>query len=431
MAATTRTAPPKGAAPESPLRVDLYDDVSRWSVRSIVETLRAAPNASVQLRINCPGGAVTEGFALANALRAHAGKKIAIIEGACCSAATFAACACDETHMYPESFLMVHAPSSDYHGVAEDLDLEADLLRKMTDLMAGLYRRKSGKDDETVRQWMSKNTWMTPTDAKAAGLCDLVITDSPPTAARARTARYVALLKPPVRAPNGPPKNKRNTPMEEKFRDKLAKYGLDDDDGNIQEALAAYMAESEDSPAERKEMAKAVEEMKESKAKAEDDDDKKEDEDKGEKAMSRVTSAMALKLAEADSERKALAKQVAALEKERADREVGEVIADAKSRGLTEADAKEFYKDFGKAGAMRWLAKFPRKVSALGKWNLGGGELPAEGSAVEKVQGINVIGRGLAKAARELLAKGEAKNLGEAQILAAKRYPHLYQTSES
>lgn len=406
------------------LEICLYEEVSVWSTRDIVARLQMAPDAPVTLRINSPGGDVQEGFALANALRTHRGRKVAVVEGVCASAATFPLCACDEVRMHPESLLMVHQPWGGAGGTADEIESYAEVLRKMEALMLGMYMRKTGANEATVRAWMSAETWMTPAEAQAAGFCDAILTDSP-VSARASARRYAARLKLPTKsgALNRPAKNKRNT-MDEKLIAKLAKHGLAEGGGNLPEALAAYMAETEDGPEERKEMAKAVDE--ELKAKAEGDEPEKDDEDEPEKAMSRVTSAMARQLAEADAERKALAKQVAALEKEREQREVGEVVAEAKSRGLTEADAREFYKDFGKQGAMKWLAKFPKKVTGMGKWNIGGGELPAEGSTVETRNGVRIIGRGLSALARQILAKGEAKDIAEAQRLAARRSPHLY-----
>ena len=431
----SQTAHKRGSvrADSAPVELCLYDEISVWSVRSIVEQIRSAPDAPVTLRINSPGGDVQEGFALANALRTHRGRKTAVVEGVCASAATFPLCACDEVQMHPESLLMIHCPWGGAGGTIEEIEKYTEVLKKMRDLMVGMYMRKTGKDEQAIRALMQSETWMTPAEAQAAGFCDLIL-DSAPLSARASArrfaARFAARLKLPIKSgARSPAKNKRNA-MTEEMRDKLCKHGLAEDDSNMEQALAAYLSETEDGPAERKEMARAVEEMKEA-AKAEheepDGDEGEGDKDKGEKkAVSRVASAMAAKLAEADAERKALAKQVAALEKEREHREVGEVVAEAKSRGLSEADAREFYKDFGKQGAMKWLAKFPRKVAAMGKWNVGGGEALAEGSAVEKINGVNVIGRGLAKAARDLLAKGEAKDISEAQRIAAKRSPHLY-----
>ena len=156
MAAPARTARPKAAAPGERLELDLYGEINAWSVRDLIATLRANPNADVTLRINSPGGDVIEGFALANVLQGHAGKKVAIVEGACCSAATFIACAC-EVRMYPESFLMVHGPSADTWGGVEDMESAAALLSKMRDLMTNMYTRKTGADEATVRAWLERN----------------------------------------------------------------------------------------------------------------------------------------------------------------------------------------------------------------------------------------------------------------------------------
>jgi hypothetical protein len=45
---------------------------------------------------------------------------------------------------------------------------------------------------------------------------------------------------------------------------------------------------------------------------------------------------------------------------------------------------------------------------------------------VEQVNGVKVIGRGLAKAARELLETGKAKTIAEAQRMAFAKAPNLY-----
>ncbi len=428
-----RKADITGASPPS-LEIALYDEINTWSVREIVRQLQSAPDSPVTLRINSPGGDVQEGFALASALRTHRGRKVAVVEGVCASAATFPACACDELQMHAESMLMVHCPWGGASGDAEEIEKYAQVLRQMQGLMCALYQRKTGKDEQTVRAWMDAETWMTPREAKEAGFCDVILTDASTPSARARTARIAALLKIklPLRVPNGTPKNKRNSNMDETLRAKLALHGLADDGGNLDEAYSKYMSETEDGPAERKEVAKAVEELRKECAKAEaepDEDDKDKGEDKGEKAMARVVGAMERQLKESESERTTLAKKVATLEAKAAEVELADVIADAKSRGLSEAEATEFYKEFGKTKALKWLGKFPKKVSSMGKWNLGGGTLPVEGTVIETVNGVRIIGRGLSKMAQQILAKGEAKTLGEAQILAAKRAPHLYQTA--
>src|SRR4051812_36577445 len=99
-----------------PLRISLYDDITPEVARDIAAQLSANPDADLVLRINSPGGEVTSGYALANAIKAHLGSKIAVIDGLCASAATFPACACDEIHMHAESLFMVHGAWSEVSG---------------------------------------------------------------------------------------------------------------------------------------------------------------------------------------------------------------------------------------------------------------------------------------------------------------------------
>ena len=140
------------------LQIALYGEINSWTVRDIVSQLQAAPGAEVTLKINSPGGDVTEGFALANVLRSHTGKKTAIVEGVCASAATFPLCACDVVQMHPESLLMVHSPWGITEGGAEEMESYAAVLDKMAALCVGLYQRKTGATEEQARTWMEQRT---------------------------------------------------------------------------------------------------------------------------------------------------------------------------------------------------------------------------------------------------------------------------------
>lgn len=101
---------------------------------------------------------------------------------------------------------------------------------------------------------------------------------------------------------------------------------------------------------------------------------------------------------------------------------------------VEDKDADEMLAAFGgdteKASAM--VQKFPRKHALGRRMTADGGPIggaPAEqgaASAIESVNGVRVIGRGLSAMSKKLLDEGKAKTLGEAMILAAKQAPHLY-----
>lgn len=181
-----------------PHRINLYDaiDFWGWNAQRFVEELRAAGSQDIELHINSPGGDVFEGFAIANALRTHQGKKVCIVDGICASAATFPAVVCDEIVMYEAGMLMVHDPWGVAMGGAEDLEAHADVLRKITDQMVALYVRKTKASEEQVRAWISAETWFKPDEAKVAGFCDRIAEQAAKIDARA-VQRFAARWRNP------------------------------------------------------------------------------------------------------------------------------------------------------------------------------------------------------------------------------------------
>lgn len=216
--------------------------------------------------------------------------------------------------------------------------------------------------------------------------------------------------------------------LPDELRKKLSAFGLTGDAPSAEElkkALGAYMEQTDDDKTLRAAMAKAcAQALGDLEVVHKDDDD-------GEKTgMSKHAENLAKTLAAQTAERQALAKQVEVLQAKEAARELAELTAEAKARGLTEMDAGEYLKGFGKTRALEMIRKFPlTNASALGKWNVGRGtqsQTDTSVGAVEQVNGVKVIGRGLAKAARELLETGKAKTIAEAQRMAFAKAPNLY-----
>jgi ATP-dependent Clp endopeptidase proteolytic subunit ClpP len=430
-----RTAGSQRARASEPaaLSINLYEDVAAWSVRRIVEQLQAAPTATVTLRINSLGGDVTEGFALANALRLHRGRKVAIVEGVCASAATFPLCACDEVQMFAESLLMVHSPWGGTTGGAEDLESYAQELRRMTELMLGMYQRKTGQPPETIRAWLATETWMSPTEAKAAGFCDVILSGAPSASARARAARLTARQR---------STHLRNKMIPENLRAKLAKHGLAADGGNLQEAYVAYLAATEDGPKERQEMAKAVAEQKEPPDTSDDPKDEGEDESTtGDKKARLRQDAHAdpavQKLIDSFSSKVArLCQQVDSYEAKERERTEAEFYACA-SEHTSREDAADYLKlcDGDHAKALKLIRKLPRRASTLGRWYGGGNPLggssnpAADGYPASKVvrQGtvtLHLHGHGLSQLAKRIAAERKIP-LREAYKAAARERPDL------
>lgn len=165
----------------------LYDPVDSWgewygtSAKEFVAALDALPSrvTEVRLHINSPGGEVFEAIAITNALRSHPARVVAIVDGIAASAASFIACAADETVMAPNSELMIHDAWGLCVGNAADMHEMADVLDHLSDNIASIYAAKAGSTAEAWREAMSAESWYSAEEAVAAGLADRVDAPEP------------------------------------------------------------------------------------------------------------------------------------------------------------------------------------------------------------------------------------------------------------
>ena len=92
------------------------------------------------------------------------------------SAASVIAANCSECVMVPGSMQMIHRAWGMSVGHCEDMRQTAVLLEKIDGLIAGAYTdRAAGKHSrEEFDAMMAAETWFTPEEAVAAGLCDRI-----------------------------------------------------------------------------------------------------------------------------------------------------------------------------------------------------------------------------------------------------------------
>lgn len=155
-----------------------------------VKALRAIDAQTINLRINSPGGSVFAGRAIEQALRDHPAQVVAHIDGLAASAASFVAMAADKIVMAPGAMMMVHKAWTLAFGNANDLMDTAALLEKIDSTLVDTYAKRSGKDKQTVCEWLANETWFTAAEAVDAGLADEVSGDAPKAAARWDLSAY-------------------------------------------------------------------------------------------------------------------------------------------------------------------------------------------------------------------------------------------------
>lgn len=131
----------------------------------------------ITVRINSPGGVVSEAVAIRTSLMKHKAKKTVDIEGCCDSAATLIACLPGaRVRMAKGGEYMIHRCSTLAWGHADDL-LSAYNSATQTDKdMADIYAERTGKTKEECLELMKAETWYGADEAKEAGFVDELIT---------------------------------------------------------------------------------------------------------------------------------------------------------------------------------------------------------------------------------------------------------------
>lgn len=163
--------PPKWYQDEYP------DDKSAKMFSDEIKGLRDKGAKELLLRINSPGGSVTESVAMRGILSGAGFDKITIrIEGLCASAATnIATIPGAEVEIMEGSYYMIHNPWNMVVGNADDMEKAAEILRNIEQSSRSFYCQRTGQDEQQMKDWMDAETWFTADEAVTAGFCDKVL----------------------------------------------------------------------------------------------------------------------------------------------------------------------------------------------------------------------------------------------------------------
>jgi ATP-dependent Clp protease, protease subunit len=160
-----------------PFEIWLYDNVGEWGISSntILEQVKEAGDAPIDLHINSPGGGVFEGYTIFNILAAHKPGVTVYIDGLAASMAAYIAMVGRPIKMASNAMLMIHNPTGSGEGDAQKMRKSADLLDKVTTSFAQAFINRGMLTADQVAQMMDEETWFTADMALAANLVDEIM----------------------------------------------------------------------------------------------------------------------------------------------------------------------------------------------------------------------------------------------------------------
>lgn len=130
-------------------------------------------SGDITMRINSPGGLVSEGIAIFN-LAIASGRKVNVhIDGIAGSIASVIAMAGDEIAIAENAFFFLHDPLNFSGGNAEELRRQADELDLIRPALVSAYMRHAN-DETKVKELMESESYVSASEALALGLASSI-----------------------------------------------------------------------------------------------------------------------------------------------------------------------------------------------------------------------------------------------------------------
>lgn len=149
-------------------------------VAQLLHLAYADPKKDIKLYINSPGGSVYDGMAIYDTMQYITPDVQTIGIGLQASMGAFllSSGAKGKRFALPHSKVMIHQPSSGTEGKVTDMEIDLREGIAVKEMLSELLAKNTGQKLAKIKNDMERDYWMTPTEAKAYGLIDEIITKS-------------------------------------------------------------------------------------------------------------------------------------------------------------------------------------------------------------------------------------------------------------
>lgn len=171
----------KNLAEEETVELDMFSEIGEnffgegVSFENFFNELKQYDGKKLIINLDSPGGSVSDGFAIANAIKQRNGETICRVYSMSASIATQIMLACDRVECFRNSLIMIHLCSGYAYGNKNDFKKQIEIMDKIDNLLADAYVERTGKDKQEVLDLMSAETWYSGSEALEIGLVDSII----------------------------------------------------------------------------------------------------------------------------------------------------------------------------------------------------------------------------------------------------------------
>lgn len=165
------------------LEGEVHDQMANLIVAQLLYLESENPEKDINLYINSPGGSVTAGMAIYDAMQFIQPDVSTIVMGQACSMGSLLAQAGAKGKrlMLPNARHMIHQPSGGARGQATDMEIQVREILEMKKNLTNIYVKHNsvGKSFEELAKDMERDFFMSAQSALDYGLADKILDKRP------------------------------------------------------------------------------------------------------------------------------------------------------------------------------------------------------------------------------------------------------------
>ena len=153
------------------------DNVANVMIAQLLFLEAEDPESDISLYLNCPGGLVTSGMAIYDTIQYLKPdvQTICIGQATSMGAVLLAAGAAGKRQALPHARIMIHQMMGGFSGQAEDIDIQAKEIIRMTDILNEVLARHTGRKIEQIAEDTQRDFYFSSQEAKEYGIIDEVM----------------------------------------------------------------------------------------------------------------------------------------------------------------------------------------------------------------------------------------------------------------
>mgnify|MGYP000896401443 CR=1 FL=1 len=173
------------------LATPIDDTVANLIVAQLLFLQSEDPKKDIDLYINSPGGSVTAGLAIYDTMQMMSCdvRTYCIGQAASMGAILLAAGANGKRFVLPHATIMVHQPSGGYEGTAADIDIHAQHILHIRNVLYDILSKHIGKPAEKIRKDSERDFFLTAEAAVKYGIADEVLVPKSKTTTQSKAGK--------------------------------------------------------------------------------------------------------------------------------------------------------------------------------------------------------------------------------------------------